>query len=139
MRAGARVAANRWSQAQKGKKVKYFKPTSFDCDARTFQFFEKDWSVSINTTGKRVRCPIRASNYRRDKWAGITPTSAQICQHRDGEWYARIPIEDEAPKPLKSKNVIEIDFRRREIAKTSTNKEPSGAATLLRVFLIQKV
>ncbi len=37
VRACARVAANRLTAKQKGKKVKNFKPTSFDCDARTFR------------------------------------------------------------------------------------------------------
>ncbi|MFB8789987.1 MAG: hypothetical protein U7123_14305 [Potamolinea sp.] len=64
VRACAKVAANRLTAKQKGKKVKFFKPTSFDCDARTFQFFEKDWSVSISTTAHRVKCHIRASNYQ---------------------------------------------------------------------------
>ncbi len=121
VRACARVAANRLTAKQKGKKVKSFKPTSFDCDARTFQFFEKDWSVSISTTGKRVKCPIRASNYHRGKLAGQTPTSAQICQHRDGEWYAHIQIKNDAPSPIQAKNVIGVDFGRTEIAKASTN------------------
>ncbi len=126
VRACARVGANRLTAKQKGKKVKSFKPTSFDCDARTFQFFEEDWTVSISTTGKRVRCPIRASNYHSRKLTGQKPTSAQICQHRDGKWYAHIQIKSDAPSPSKTKNVIGIDFGRREIAKTSTNKGWDG-------------
>ena len=38
VRACGRVAANRLTAKQKGKKVKNFAPTSFDCDARTFRF-----------------------------------------------------------------------------------------------------
>lgn len=126
VRACARVAANRLTAKHKGKRVKSFKPTSFDCDARTFEFFEKDWSVSISTIGKRVKCPIRASNYHRGKLANQTPTSAQIGQHRDGEWYAHIQIKNEAPSLLKAKNVIGVDFGRIEVAKTSTNKGWDG-------------
>lgn len=128
VRACARVAANRLTAKHKGKKIKSFKPTSFDCDARTFQFFEKDWTVSISTTGKRVRCLIRASNYHRGKLARQTPTSAQICQHRDGEWYAHIQVKNDVPSPIKAKNVIGVDFGRREIAKTSTDKGWDGKA-----------
>ncbi len=126
VRACARVASNRLTAKQKGEKVKSFKPTSFDCDARTFQFFEQEWSVSISTTGKRVKCPIRASNYHRGKLAGIQPTSAKICQHLDREWYAHIQIKNDAPSPIKAKNVIGVDFGRTEIAKTSTNKGWDG-------------
>ncbi len=126
VRACAKVAANRLTAKQKGKKVKSFKPTSFDCDARTFQFFEKDWSVSISTTAHRVKCHIRASNYHRGKLARQTPTSAQICQHRDGEWYAHIQIKNDVPTPIKATNVIGVDFGRREIAKTSTNNGWDG-------------
>ena len=126
VRACARVAANRLTAKQRGKKVKSFKPTSFDCDARTFQFFEKDWSVSISTTEKRVKSAIRASNYQRGKLTGQTPTSAQICQHRDGEWYAHIQLKNDVPSPIKTKNVIGVDFGRREIAKTSTNQGWDG-------------
>lgn len=126
VRACARVAANRLRAKQQGKRVKSFKSASFDCDARTFQFFEKDWNVSITTTSKRVKCPIRASNYHRGKLTGQTPTSAQICQHRDGEWYAHIQIKNDAPSPVKTTNVIGVDFGRREIAKTSSNKGWDG-------------
>ncbi len=128
VRACARVAANRLTAKHKGKKVKFFKPTSFECDARTFQFFEEDSTVSVSTTGKRLRCPIRASNYHKGKLTGQSPTSAQICQHRDGEWYAHIQVKNDAPSPIKAKNVIGVDFGRTEIAKTSTNKGWDGKA-----------
>ncbi|HHP7232547.1 MAG TPA: RNA-guided endonuclease TnpB family protein, partial [Xenococcaceae cyanobacterium] len=99
VRACARVGANRLTAKQKGRKVKYIKPTrrtarapgetpgdvsSFDCDARTFRFIEEKWAVSISTTGKRLTVPIRASNYHRGKLKGQKPTSAQVCLHRDG-------------------------------------------------------
>ncbi|MDC0831525.1 hypothetical protein POG22_00670 [Geitlerinema sp. CS-897] len=58
VRACARVAANRLTAKQKGRKVKGFKPTSFDGDARTFSFFEKDWTISVSTTRKRLRVQI---------------------------------------------------------------------------------
>jgi IS605 OrfB family transposase len=126
VRACARVAANRLTAKQKGKKVKYFKPTSFDCDARTFRFIESDWSVSISTTGKRLTVPIRASNYHRGKLKGKHPTSAQVCLHRDGNWYIHIQLKSEPPKIINSKNVIGVDFGRRDIAVTSTGKSWSG-------------
>jgi hypothetical protein len=36
------VGANRLTAKHKGKKVKGFKPTSFECDKDTFTFREKD-------------------------------------------------------------------------------------------------
>ena len=121
IRACARVGANRKTAKQKGRKVKDFKSTSFDCDARTFSFRESDWTISVSTTNKRERIKLRASSYNLGKLKDRKPTSAQICLHRDGEWYAHIQIKDEAPKTKQTTNVIGVDFGRREIAKTSTN------------------
>lgn len=126
VRACARVAANRLTAKQKGKKVKYIKPTSFDCDARTFRFVESNWSVSVSTTGKRLTAPIRASNYHRGKLKGQKPTSAQVCLHRDGNWYIHIQLKSEAPKTQNANKVIGVDFGRRDIAVTSTGKSWSG-------------
>ncbi|GET39661.1 transposase [Microseira wollei NIES-4236] len=126
VRAGARVAANRLTAKQKGSCVKGFKPTSFDCDARTFRFIEKTWSVSVSTTSKRVTLPIIASNYHRGKLTDQNPTSAQVCLHKDGNWYVHIQLKSEPPKPGKSDNVIGVDFGRRDIAVTSTGKSWSG-------------
>jgi IS605 OrfB family transposase len=144
VRACARVAANRLTAKQKGKKVrkapgsgqpesnsgfrpvKHFKPTSFDCDARTFRFIESDWSVSVSTTAKRLTAPIRVSNYHIGKLKGQKPTSAQVCLHRDGSWYVHIQLKSEAPKTTKTDKVIGVDFGRRDIAVTSTGKSWSG-------------
>lgn len=126
VRACARVGANRLTAKQKGRKVKGFQPTSFDCDARTFRFIEETWSVSISTTGKRATIPLKASNYHRGKLSGQEPTSAQVCLHRDGKWYVHIQLKSEPPKPLKTDNVIGVDFGRRDIAVTSTGKSWSG-------------
>ncbi|AFZ43295.1 transposase, IS605 OrfB family [Halothece sp. PCC 7418] len=126
VRACARVGANRSTAKAKGRKVKGFKPTSFDCDGRTFSFREKDWTVSVTTLGKRLRLPLRASNYHRGKLTGQKPTSAQICKHKDDQWYVHIQLKNIPPTPQKTSNVIGVDFGRREIAKTSTNQGWDG-------------
>jgi len=90
VRACARVAANRLTAKHKGKKVKGFVATSFDCDSRTFRVVEKDYLVSISTTGKRVKVPMRVSNYHLGKLSGQNPTSAQVCLHKDKDWYASL-------------------------------------------------
>jgi IS605 OrfB family transposase len=143
IRACARVGANRLTAKQKarkalaagtrmhsgerrGKKVKGFKPTSFDCDKDTFRFREKDWTVSLSTVAGREHIKLRASNYHRGKLAGQKPTSAQVCKHKDGDWYVHIQLKSEAPKSPKTDNVIGVDFGRREIARTSTDKGWDG-------------
>nr|WP_107670595.1 RNA-guided endonuclease TnpB family protein [Cyanothece sp. BG0011] len=134
VRACARVAANRLTAKQKGRKVKNFKPTSFDCDARTFRFIETGYLASISTTGKRAKIPMRVSNYHRGKLSGQNPTSAQVCQHKDGDWYVHIQLKSDAPPPIvppnrgdaEGRGVIGVDFGRRDIAVTSTNKSWSG-------------
>ncbi len=126
VRACARVASNRKTAKHKGRKVKGFKPTSFDCDGRTFSFREKDWTASISTLGKRLRLPLRASNYHKGKLTGRKPTSAQICKHKDGQWYCHIQITIDYPEPQKTDKVIGVDFGRREIARTSTNQGWDG-------------
>ncbi len=143
VRACARVATNRLTTKQKAvrpravsrrkgtrtktrRKVKHFKPTSFDCDARTFRFIEAGYLASISTTGKRAKIPMRVSNYHIGKLSGQNPTSAQVCQHKDGDWYVHIQLKSDAPKPIKTDNVIGVDFGRRDIAVTSTNKSWSG-------------
>ena len=126
VRACARVASNRKTAKHKGRKVKGFKPTSFDCDGRTFSFREKDWTISVSTLGKRLRLPLRASNYHKGKLTGRKPTSAQICKHKDGQWYCHIQVTIDYPEPQKTDKVIGVDFGRREIARTSTNQGWDG-------------
>ena len=126
IRACARVGANRLTAKHKGKKVKGFKPTSFDCDKDTFNFREKDWTVSLSTTRGRERINLNASNYHRGKLLGQKPTSAQVCLHSCGNFYVHIQLKVETPDVVKSTNVIGVDFGRREIAKTSTDKGWDG-------------
>lgn len=126
IRSCARVGANRLTAKPKGKKVKGFKPTSFDCDKDTFTFREKDWTVSLSTVRGRERISLNASNYHRGKLAGHKPTSAQVCLHRDGSFYVHIQLKSEVPESNRTTNVIGVDFGRREIAKTSTDKGWDG-------------
>ncbi|MFB6275677.1 MAG: RNA-guided endonuclease TnpB family protein [Halothece sp.] len=74
----------------------------------------------------RERISLRASNYHKGKLAGQKPTSAQVCQHRDGDWYVHIQLKSEPPNPTETNKVIGVDFGRREIAKTSTNQGWEG-------------
>ena len=87
---------------------------------------ESAWLVSISTTGKRLTAPIRVSNYHIGKLKGQKPTSAQVCLHRDGNWYVHIQLKSEAPLTKKTNRVIGVDFGRRDIAVTNTGKSWSG-------------
>lgn len=126
IRACARVGANRLTAKHKSKKVKGFKTTSFDCDKDTFNFRETDWTVSLSTVRGRERISLNASNYHRGKLTGQKPTSAQVCLHRDGNFYVHIQLKLEIPDAVKSNNVIGLDFGRREIAHTSTERGWDG-------------
>jgi len=126
VRACARVGANRKTAKLKGKPVKGFKPTSADYDARIFSFRERDWTASLTLIGGRERIAMQLGDYQMGKLKGRVPTSAQLCKHRDGLYYLHIQLTDDAPEPIKSNRVIGVDFGRREIARTSTDKGWDG-------------
>ena len=127
VRVCARVGANRKTAKLKGRPVKDFKPTSADYDARIFSFREKDWTVSLTLLNGREHIKIDAGNYLIGKLKGRTPTSAQLCKHRDGKFYIHIQLKDDAPNPVKTKNVIGVDFGRRDIAVTSNGDKWDGS------------
>ena len=126
IRACARVASNRKTAKLKGKQVKTFKPTSADYDARIFAFREKDSSASLTLIGGREHIKLALGNYQSGKLSGRKPTSAQLCKHRDGLYYLHIQITDTVPEPIKSDNVIGVDFGRRDIAVTSRGDKWDG-------------
>ncbi|TVQ57714.1 MAG: transposase [Spirulina sp. DLM2.Bin59] len=126
VRVCARVGANRKTAKLKHKPVKAFRPTSADYDARIFAFREKDSTVSLTLLGGREHIRLDIGNYQRGRLKGRKPTSAQLCQHRDGFYYIHIQLTDDAPEPIKSDKVIGVDLGRREIAKTSTGQGWDG-------------
>ena len=127
VRVCARVSANRKTAKTKGKPIKMFKPTSADYDARIFAFREKDCSVSLTLLNGREHIKLDVGDYQRCKLKGQKPTSAQLCQHRDGSFYLHIQLTEEVPEPSEPVKVIGVDFGRREIAKTSTGKGWDGS------------
>jgi putative transposase len=126
VRVCARVGANRKTEKSNGKPVKVFSPTSADYDARIFAFREKDWKVSLTLLDGREHIKLNAGNYQRGKLKGRVPTSAQLCKHRDGQYYVHIQLKNEAPEPIHSTQVIGVDFGRRDIAVTSIGDKWDG-------------
>ena len=126
VRACARVAANRKVAKLKGKPVKGFAPTSIDCDKDLFRFKEHDWTVSLATIQGREQIELKVGNYQRGKLKGKNPTSAQLCKHRDGQFYLHIQIKDDAPGSRDTDKVIGIDLGRRDIAFSSEGEKWDG-------------
>jgi putative transposase len=126
VRACARVGANRQTAKLKGKPVKVFKPTSADYDARIFVFREKDWTVSLTLIDGRHHIKLNVGQYQTGKLKGKKPTSAQLCKHRDGNYYIHIQLKDTTPEPIKSSQVIGVDLGRTDIAVTSEGEKWSG-------------
>lgn len=126
VRACARVGMNRKAAKTKKKPVKEFKASSIDYDARIFSFRESDWTVSLSTTDGRERIVMEAANYQRGKLTGQSPTSAQLCKHKDGLYYLHVQVKKTPPEPKPYKRFIGVDMGRRKIAVTSDGQEWSG-------------
>ncbi|WP_332950434.1 MULTISPECIES: RNA-guided endonuclease InsQ/TnpB family protein [unclassified Microcoleus] len=126
VRVCARVGANRKTAKLKGKPFKAFAPSSADCDARIFSFKEKNWKVSLTLIECREHIKLDAGKYQRGKLKGRVPTSAQLCKHRDGQYYIHIQLKDETPEPIHSDQVIGVDLGRRDIAVTSKGEKWDG-------------
>ena len=114
VRACARVAANR-----KVGKVKEFRATSVDYDARIFDYREKEQCVSLSTLDGRERIPLVVGNYQIEKLKGKKPTSATLCKRKDGKFYIHIQVKEEVPEPQTGHGVLGVDFGRTDIAHTS--------------------
>jgi IS605 OrfB family transposase len=126
VRACARVGANRKTAKQKGKAVTGFEPTSADYDARIFSLNEHNWSVGLTLVDGRQSIGMNIGSYQKGKLKGCKPTSAQLCKHRDGNYYIHIQVKDVMPDPINSVKVVGVDFGRRDIAVTSEGDSWSG-------------
>jgi putative transposase len=121
VRACARVAANR-----KVGKVKEFRATSVDDDARIFDYREKDQSVSLSTLDGRERIPLVVGDYQIEKLKGKKPTSATLCKRKDGKFYIHIQVKEEVPEPQTGHRVLGVDLGRTDIAHTSEGDHWNG-------------
>lgn len=120
-----RVSGNRKTAKSKGDKVKSFAPTSATYDSRTFQFREKDWTVSLTMVGKRERFPLHIGNYQKSLLKGQSPKSAVLLV-KDGEYRLNIQLESHPEPPPKVSEVLGVDLGRTDIAVTSDGESFSG-------------
>lgn len=70
VRAIGRVAGNRKTALQNGSKVKIFKPTSIDYDARIFAFREQDEEFSVKLLRSRQNIKLTLGNHQRSLLRG---------------------------------------------------------------------
>jgi IS605 OrfB family transposase len=121
-----RVSGNRKTAKKDGKPVKNFAPTSVTYDPRIFSFREKDWTVSLTTTGGRERFKLAIGNYQIGLLKGQTPKTATLVKRKDGTYYLNIQLESMPPEPIKTDSVLGCDLGRTDIVVTSQGDKFSG-------------
>jgi len=145
IRAINRVAANRKTALKNRSKVKNFKPTSIDYDARIFAFREKDEEVSVTLLKSRQRIKLVLGEYQRDRLRGCKPTSATLCK-KGSEYYINIQVKNEAPSQIHVDTILGVDLGITDIAVTSEGQKFGGKTiklikdhyTSMRAVLQQK-
>jgi IS605 OrfB family transposase len=121
-----RVCANRKAAHTNKTKVVEFDASSIQYDARIFSLREPDWTVSLTLLHSRERFALMMGDYQREKLAGKTSTSAQLCRYRDGSYAIHIQIKVETKPPAPTDKAIGVDLGRTDIAFTSRGKSWSG-------------
>lgn len=121
-----RVSGNRKTAKKDGSPVIRFAPTSVTYDTRIFSFREKDWTVSLTTTGGRERFVLAIGNYQLGLLKGQNPKTATLCKRKDGSYYLNIQLESQPAEPPPSNHVLGCDLGRTDIAVTSDGDTFSG-------------
>jgi putative transposase len=121
-----RVSGNRKTSKKDGKPVTGFEPTSVTYDTRIFSFREKDWTVSLTTTGGRERFALAIGNYQLGLLKGQSPKTATLCKRKDGSYYLNIQLESQPTDPPPSDEVLGCDLGRTDIVVSSEGERFSG-------------
>lgn len=129
IRAIARAAWAMKAAKAKRRKVKAFRPTSIDYDARIFDFREKEEQVSLTTVDGRFRIPLVLGDYQRNALRGRKPTAAKLVL-KGREWYIHIIISEDPAKKIGPISAIGVDRGIYNIAVTSTGKFFGGAKAM---------
>ena len=125
VRAISRVAGNRKTTLNMGRRVKEFKPTSIDYDARIFVFREKDESVGLTLLRSRQNIKLCLGDHQRAMLRGSKPTSATLVK-KGSEYYIHIQVKSEAPEEIKTDEVLGVDLGITDIAVTSEGQKFGG-------------
>ena len=131
VRAISRVAGNRKTALNMGRKVKEFKPTSIDYDARIFVFREKDESVGLTLLRSRQNIKLCLGDHQRGMLRGSKPTSATLVK-KGSDYYIHIQVKSEAPEEVKTDKVLGVDLGITDIAVTSEGQKFGGKTIKLR-------
>lgn len=126
VRAIARVSMNRKAARELKTKVKVFKPTSVDYDARIFDLRLRDETASLTTVKGRHRVDLNISAYHLQRLQGMEPTSATLVDSKGVLWL-HVQVKRNVPPTTEPQEVIGVDLGRTDIAVTSTGKSWSGA------------
>ena len=121
-----RVCGNRKTARQKKRNVKKFSPTSVSYDARIFSFNEFDYTVSLKLIRTRAKFELDIGNYQRGILKGQEPPSATLVKRRSGEYYIHINLDNDAPEPITTKEVLGCDLGRVDICYTSDKDNWNG-------------
>jgi transposase len=108
-----------------GRRVKEFKPTSIDYDARIFTFREKDNSVSVTLLRSRQKIKMILGDHERAMLRGSKPTSATLAK-KGSEYYIHIQVKSEAPEEIKTDKAPGGDLGITDIALTSEGEKFGG-------------
>jgi len=125
VRAINRVAGNRKTAIQNGSKVKIFKPTSIDYDARIFAFREHDEEVSVTLLRSRQRIKLVLGSHQKDLLRGSEPTSATLCK-KGSRYDIHINVKSEAPEQIHVDTILGVDLGITDIAVTSEGQRFCG-------------
>ena len=82
VRAIRRVSAAIHAAKRRKRQPKWFRPTSVDYDTRIFDYRERDETVSLTTTKRRLPIPLRLGAYQRKALRGKKPTAATVVRLR---------------------------------------------------------
>jgi IS605 OrfB family transposase len=125
VRAISRVAGTRRTALQMGSKVKEFKPTSIDYDARIFVFKEKDGLVGLTLLRSRQDVKLLLGDHQRGMLRGAKPTSATLVK-KGPEYYIHIQVKSEAPEQIHVDTILGVDLGITDIAVTSEGQKFGG-------------